>query len=170
MADVWQPTPPHSLIFGNLEALGDMVQKLPRGIHPHRTLHYIREKYDLPPVFYIDSFPFGWNICAIFDAEVAQQVVIEDPLPKHESIKKILWPIAGFNSLVATDGAEHRRWRNIFNPGFSTAHLMTLVDGIVDDTLVLLHVLGKYADAGEMFYLEHAMTKVTVDIIGRVVL
>ena len=47
---------------------------------------------------------------------------------------------------------------------------MTLVDGIVDDSLVFMDVLSKHADTGEIFSMEEAATRVTVDVIGRVVL
>lgn len=68
------------------------------------------------------------------------------------------------------DGAEHKRWRTLFNPGFSSAHLMMLVDGIVDDSIVFMEILGKHAEKQDIFSLEEAATRVTVDIIGRVVL
>ena len=68
------------------------------------------------------------------------------------------------------DGTEHKRWRAIFNPGFSSAHLMTLVGGIVDDSMVFTKILGRHAKKQEIFSLEEATTRATVDIIGRVVL
>ena len=71
---------------------------------------------------------------------------------------------------MSMDGAEHKRWRAIFNPGFSSAHLMTLVDGIVDDSMLFMKILGRHAEEQDIFSLEEAATRATVDIIGRVVL
>ena len=68
------------------------------------------------------------------------------------------------------NGAEHKRWRAIFNPGFSSAHLMTLVGGIVDDSMLFMEVLGRHAEEQDIFSLEEAATRATVDIIGRVLL
>ena len=68
------------------------------------------------------------------------------------------------------DGMEHKRWRAIFNPGFSSAHLMTLVGGIVDDSMLFTEILGMHAKKQDIFSLEELTTKATVDIIGRVVL
>ena len=68
------------------------------------------------------------------------------------------------------EGTEHKTWRAIFNPGFSSAHLMTLVGGIVDDSMVFTEILGRHAKKQDIFPLEEATTKLTVDIIGRVVL
>ena len=47
---------------------------------------------------------------------------------------------------------------------------MTLVSGIVDDALVLMEVLAEHAKAQDVFVFEEVATRVTVDIIGRVVL
>ena len=68
------------------------------------------------------------------------------------------------------DGLEHKRWRAIFNPGFSSAHLMTLVDGIVDDSMVFMDILGRHDEEQDIFSLEEAATRAALDIIGRVVL
>lgn len=95
---------------------------------------------------------------------------MQHSLPKHEAIAVAIWPLAGMNNLVSMNGPDHKRWRAIFNPGFSNAHLMSLMDGIVDDTVLFTEILAKHADAEDIFSLEDAATKVTVDIIGRVVL
>lgn len=118
----------------------------------------------------MDTWPFGYPICAIIDPEVANQVTVQHSLPKHGALAKVIWPLTGTKNLVSMNGPEHKRWRAIFNPGFSNAHLMSLVDGIVDDSLVFADILAKHADANDIFSLEDATTKATVDIIGRVVL
>lgn len=133
-------------------------------------IHYLRTQYKLPPIFYLDTWPFGHPICAIVDPEVAYQVTVHNSLPKHEVIPEMIWPLTGEKNLVSMDGAEHKRWRTIFNPGFSSAHLMTLVDGIVDDSMLFMEILGRHAEEQDIFSLEEAATRATVDIIGRVVL
>ena len=98
------------------------------------------------------------------------QVTVQNSLPKHPAIATEVGPLTGYNSLVIINGKEHKKWRNVFNPGFSHSHLMTLVDGVVDDSLLFMGILGKYADARYIFSMEEAATRLTVDIIGRVVL
>jgi cytochrome P450 len=68
------------------------------------------------------------------------------------------------------NGALWKKWRSIFNPGFATAHLMSLVPGIVDDGLVYADVLDEHAGSGKVFRLEEATTRLTIDVIGKVVL
>lgn len=98
------------------------------------------------------------------------QVTVQTSLPKHEALVDAIGPLTGYHSLVSIEGKEHRHWRNIFNPGFSHAHLMTLVGGIVDDGLVFMDILDKHTEDGDIFLLEEAATRLTVDIIVRVVL
>ena len=47
---------------------------------------------------------------------------------------------------------------------------MTLMEGIVEDTLVFCDNLDKYAKSGTTFSLDDAATRLTIDIIGRVAL
>ena len=143
---------------------------LPANIHPHTLTHYLKRAYDLPDLFYIDTWPLGHPILAIVDPEVANHVTVQHSLPKHPALESTILPITGPGSLVALDGPEHKRWRTIFNPGFSSAHLMTLVPGIVDDCMVFKEILSKHADRQDVLSLEVAATGVTVDVIGRVVL
>lgn len=133
-------------------------------------VHYLRIKYNLPPIFYMDTWPFGDPICAITDPDVAYQVTVKNSPPKHRALTSAIWPLAGMKNLISMHGPEHKRWRAIFSPGFSNAHLMSLVDGIVDDSLVFTDILAKHVDAKDIFSLEDATTKATVDIVGRVVL
>ena len=133
-------------------------------------IHYLRTQYDLPRIFYVDTWPIGPRICAIVDPDVAYQVTVQRSLPKHAELNRAIWPLAGTKNLVSMEGPEHKRWRAVFNPGFANGHLMTLVDGIVDDSLTFMDVLSKHAEKQDNFSLEEAATRVTVDIIGRVVL
>lgn len=68
------------------------------------------------------------------------------------------------------EGHEWKVWRSIFNPGFAPANLMGLVPNIVEEVEVFARVLGEWADGGEVVILEEVATKVTVDVIGKVVL
>jgi len=146
------------------------MASLPKNAHPHMMIHYLRIKYNLPPIFYIDTWPFGHPICAIIDPDMANQITVQNSLPKHVALVDMLRPLTGSENLVTMNGPEHKMWRAIFNPGFSNAHMMSLVDGIVDDALVFTEILAKHATGKDIFSLEDATTKATVDIIGRVVL
>ena len=162
--------PPYSFFWGHLKVFGEMVAELPPDIHPHTLPYYLHKKYNLPDVFYLDTWPIGQQICAIVEPEVAQQPTVLTSLPKHETLDASIWPITGYGSLAAMHGQEHKRWRSIFNPGFSSSHLMSLIPAIVGDCELFAGILEKHIETQDIFHLEEAATKVTIDIIGRVVL
>jgi cytochrome P450 len=87
----------------------------------------VREKYDLPPVFYLDLEPVDRSILVILDPQAAEEVSQNSNLPKHEQVRNVLEPLMGPQNLLTTDGALWKKWRTIFNPGFSVQHLMTQV-------------------------------------------
>lgn len=78
--------------------------------------------------------------------------------------------VTGARSMVFTDGAQWKKSRSLFNPGFSLPHLMTLVPTIVDDALIYRHNIGEHADSGEVRPIENALALLTIDIMGHVVL
>ncbi len=165
-----QPKPPHSFLLGNTPIMAEMFSQFPSRVHPHTVISYLRKKFNLPPIFYLETWPFGEPVCVVLDPDVASQVTVQPSLSKHRALEDIVLPLTGRDSLLTIEGKHHREWRNIFNPGFSNSHLMTLVDGIVQDSIVFTDILGKHADTGSIFLMEEAATRFTVDVIGRVVL
>ncbi len=150
--------------------MAKIFSQFPSRTHPHTVIPYLRKKFDLPPIFYLETWPFGDPVCVVLDPEVASQVTVQPSLQKHRALEEIVLPLTGRDSLLTIEGKLHKDWRNVFNPGFSNSHLMTLVDGIVQDSLVFLDILGEHADTGNTFLMEEAATRFTVDVIGRVVL
>lgn len=68
------------------------------------------------------------------------------------------------------EGQTWKTWRNIFNPGFASAHLMTLTPVIIKETLTLCDVLLSFDRRGEVFQMKRLTDPWTMDIIGKVVL
>lgn len=171
MFDTFKPTPPHSFLLGNLVTLGKLVSSLPSNLHPHSFFHFLQLKYpNLGPILYVDNWPFAYPICAVLDAEIANQCTQQHSLPKHEINKFYVEPIAGKHNLLTMEEEEWKRWRAVFNPGFASGHLMSLVPAIIDDILIFCSTLSKRAADGGVFQLVEDTTKLTIDVIGRVVL
>ena len=78
--------------------------------------------------------------------------------------------ITGGGDMLTSDGSQWKIWRSAFNPGFSVAHLMTMMPTIVDNVAIFAQNLQKHAINNELFRMEHHATRLTIDIIGRVVL
>lgn len=98
------------------------------------------------------------------------EITVKTSLPKHIEVAKFMKHIGGPGNLVSSEGAEWKKWRSAFNPGFSASHLMTLVPTIVDECVVFCKIMKEHARRNDLFRMETASTKLTVDIIGKVVL
>ncbi|KAL8702593.1 MAG: hypothetical protein Q9201_004225 [Fulgogasparrea decipioides] len=165
------PKPPWHPLFGNLLTMGKAAAAFPPDAHPHLFPSWLRKQYpELPPVFYVDLWPVAAPMLAIIDPVAAAQVTIQHSLQKHPSIQDYINPLVGKSNLVSLEGREWRMWRSIFNPGFSSGHLMSLVGCVVSDTVLFTKILSEYAASGTIFQLEDAATRLMVDIIGNVVL
>ena len=106
----------------------------------------------------------------IADPSAAAKVTIQPCLRKHQYTRDYMDILAGPLNMVTMEGKEWKQWRGIFNPGFSSGHLMSLVPEMVSDTVLFTQILLKHASTGKIFQLENAGTKLTIDIIGKVVL
>ncbi|KAL8809789.1 MAG: hypothetical protein Q9223_002882 [Gallowayella weberi] len=106
----------------------------------------------------------------VLDPGAANQVTVQTSLPKHRDIQDFVYPLIGEKNLVTLEGKEWKMWRAIFNPGFASGHMMSLVGSMVSDTIRFTEILSEYAVEGRVFELEDAATRLTVDIIGSVVL
>ncbi|KAI4256250.1 MAG: hypothetical protein L6R42_006327 [Xanthoria sp. 1 TBL-2021] len=165
------PKPPWNPIFGNLPTMGKASAAFPPRTHPHAFPHWIRQQHpELPPVFYVDIWPVADPMLIIADPAAAAQITIQNSLEKHSSTKEYVYPLLGEKNMVTLEGKEWKMWRGIFNPGFASGHLMSLVGGMVSDTVRFTGILSEYAAKEKVFELEEAVTRLTVDIIGNVVL
>lgn len=106
----------------------------------------------------------------VFDPDISRQVAQDNNMPKHAGLIPFMIHLAGPGDLVSSNGAHWKKWRGIMNPGFAASHLMTLASGIVDDAMVFTQKLARHAEKGEAFRLEEDVTRLTVDIIGKVCL
>ncbi|KAL8656067.1 MAG: hypothetical protein Q9210_000505 [Variospora velana] len=91
-------------------------------------------------------------------------------IPKAKTLRSFLQPLTGGEDLVTFEGDTWKRWRRIFNPGFSAAHVASLIPGMIEEAEVFKNALVEHATKGDLFYLEHLTLNLTIDIIGRVVM
>lgn len=98
------------------------------------------------------------------------QLTQENQIPKDKGLRHFLKPLTGEEDLVTLEGAAWKRWRAIFNPGFSANHISTLIPLMVEEVDIFKAILRKHAEKSDMFYLEEASLNLTIDIIGRVVM
>lgn len=121
-------------------------------------------------IAYIDSWPFGPPMLAVFHPDMMAQFTQETSLPKAELMRIEFQPFTQLNDLVLQEGQEWKKWRSIFNPGFSAKNLLSLVPQLIDEVLVFRDWLKDVAASGQVTKLEEQAGKMAIDVIGRVVL
>ncbi|TVY23578.1 putative sterigmatocystin biosynthesis P450 monooxygenase, partial [Lachnellula hyalina] len=140
-------------------------------VHGHVLPHQIERLFpDLGPTFYVGTWPFGPPILAIAAPDPAYQITQAHSLPKYYRLRQYMQPRTGGGDLVTMEGSEWKKWRNIFNPGFSSGHLMTLVPEIMQDVSRFCKVPRQTAERAEVVSMDTLTTRLSLDIIGRVAL
>ncbi|KAF2743074.1 cytochrome P450 [Sporormia fimetaria CBS 119925] len=165
------PMPPHSFLFGHLQLVADIVKNMPPYAHGVYVANAIRQKYPhLDTAFYLDVWPVGKPYLMVINPDMVHQFTQANQLPKDPGLTNFLAPLAGKQNLVTMEGAPWKTWRRIFNPGFSGAHILSLVPGMVDKIEVYRKKLERHAEKGGLFFLEEMVLNLTVDIIGGAVM
>ena len=166
------PQPPMTnWLLGHLEIAGECRRIFPNQAHVHNWARYIQKKYNMGDFFYVDWWPLGPRWLFMSDPElISQYVTTAQNLPKSILETAFLDKFLGDSNMVSIEGEKWKTQRSMFNPGFSTAHLMTLVPYIVDSSLVFCDVINQKAKTNHLFQLEGVGTHLTIDIIGKVVL
>src|SRR5436190_17719313 len=112
-------------LFGHLPIADECLSRLARGAYPHYYATYIREKWGLPEVFYVDWLPIGLLWCFIARPELSSQYVTTvQSLPKSPLESDQRNSFLDKNNMVSAEGYKWKSQRAIFNPGFSTSILM----------------------------------------------
>jgi cytochrome P450 len=96
--------------------------------------------------------------------------VSQSSLPKFWVYPKFIAHITGMKSMILTEGAEWKRARTLFNPGFAPSHLMTLVPSIVDDTRIFYGILAGLSESQKVTPIDDLLANLTIDIMGHIVL
>ncbi|EKG14239.1 hypothetical protein MPH_08614 [Macrophomina phaseolina MS6] len=165
------PQPPgHDPLFGHAKIIKELADELPPGLHPACYGYLLREKYNLPKAFYIDLWPFSDSWLVLADTELAEQVTTKPSITKFGALASMMQPFAGRKNLVVMEGEEWKRWRGIFNSGFSAANLAKHVPAIVRETEKFIARLSAKAASGEIFAMEPVAVDLTIEIIGHVIL
>ncbi|KAK8168539.1 cytochrome P450 [Phyllosticta citrichinensis] len=161
------PGPPHSYLLGHLSLVAQVAASQPFNVHHQVLMFLIAQQHGFDDFFYLDTWPFSDPLLVVVDPSYAQHLT---NLPKSPLITHMLDGLVGKNSLVAMNGLLWKTWRTMLNPGFSLTNLMTLVPEIVDRSIDFCDVLQEHARAGDLFRMEEIATRLTIDIIGKIVL
>lgn len=119
---------------------------------------------------YMDVWPMASPMLVVFHPDIMAQFTQETSLPKAPLLRRELMPLTGCIDLLNLEGAEWKRWRNIFNPGFSAKNLLSLIPEFLEEIQVFHDILTRAAKSGQTVQMDPLTTKVTTDIVGRAVM
>ena len=166
-----KPMPPHSFLLGHLQFVASIVQDMPPNAHGVYIADQIRQRYpEMDTAFYLDIWPVGKPYLMVIHPYLLYQLTQANQLPKDTGLQTFLKPLAGRQNLVTMEGPAWKRWRSIFNPGFSASHISSLVPGMVEKIEIFKEKVQEHANTGEMFFLEEMALNLTIDIIGGTVM
>ncbi|KAE9371570.1 cytochrome P450 [Stipitochalara longipes BDJ] len=156
--------------FGSIPAIASLFKHSPRDTHPMATMTLLYRKYQLGSIYFLDNWPaLSVRQLVINDPAIAAQVS-QSSLPKFFLYPKFIAHVTGKKSMILTEGAEWRRARTLFNPGFALSHLMTLVPSIVDDTQIFHGILSDLSESQKITPIDDLLAKLTIDIMAHIIL
>jgi cytochrome P450 len=163
--------PPWNPILGNMLVLPPILKALPRDAQQPDAFSDLSKNFPQSDgLFYLDLWPFSNPLLIISSPSLAIQTCQQHDLPKPAVLDPFFRPLAGGDSLFTMNGAEWKRSRALFNPGFNASNLLGQMGQIVDEAEVYVQVLREYAVRGEMFSLDEVTLWFTMDVIGSVTL
>lgn len=147
------------------------MSKVPSDVHGHILPNQVKIRMpELGPIFYLDTWPFSPPLLVVVGPDEAHQITEEQSLPKFHTLSEYMRPITGGNDLVSMEGDQWKKWRSLFNPGFASGHLTTLVPIMVEEMLFFCEKLRDHAKKSDIFPLDPHTARLSLDIIGRVAL
>lgn len=147
------------------------MSKLPADVHYHVLPRQIQMAFpNLGPLFYIDTWPYGPPMLVTTSPNTANQFTTVHSLPKFAAMREYMEPMTGEMDLTTLEGQAWRTWRTIFQPGFSSSHLMTKVPQMIEDVLIFCETLRARAASSEIFQMDPVIINLSLDIIGRLTL
>ncbi|KAF1976199.1 cytochrome P450 [Bimuria novae-zelandiae CBS 107.79] len=155
--------------FGHLRVLDQKLQRLPSDANVYMAMEDMVKDHSDTEVFLMDYWPVFQPVLMISGPDLAIQASIKHDLPKPRDQQDSFRPIIGGPSLITMNEQQWKRWRSLFNPGFSASHMLELVPTIVDSVQVFREQLRGHVDK-DVFKLDDMTTRLTMDIITKTTL
>ncbi len=131
-----------------------------------------QDHFEREGAFFIDLWPMSGLCFAVVSPHIANSVQQTSKLSMQRPylLPRFFKPIAGGPNLFDMREEEWKPWRAVFSKGFSTEHFLSLVPGMVKETLVYAQTFRDLAKKQEMFSLDSVSLRYMMDVIGRTIL
>ena len=150
-----------------------MIDRLPQNAHYQYAFGDIaREHFPKEGVFYFDPWPVSGLFLVVISPTVANQIHAnpEISMERPTLLPRFFKPICGGPNMFDLREKEWKPWRAVFSRGFSADHVLSLVPGMVDETVVYCETLQSHALKKDMFHLDLTTLRFTIDVIGKTIL
>lgn len=164
--------PPWNPILGYLLALPPIIKTLPGDTQQPDAFEALCKAHETDnSIIYVDMWPFADPMLVVGSPPLAAQVCSPElDLPKPPILRRFFSPLAGGENLFTANGAEWKRSRALFNPGFSAAYVLQRTAHVVAEARVYVDVLREHARRGAVFSLDDVTCWYTLDIVGSLTL
>jgi cytochrome P450 len=161
--------PPWDFAAGHLKTLPSLLEMLPKGSQHSDAFTLLSYNFvDADSCFYIDVWPITSPLLIITSPELAIQACQEHDLPKPDILIPFFAPFAGGPNLFDMNGAEWKRSRALFNPGFSANVMLECMPQIIEEADIYVALLREHARKGDTFSLDKLTCDYMMDAIGAV--
>jgi len=169
------PQHPTDLVWGHLRLMGNHIRRHKPDAHIDMAFADMHRALGSPPLMFLDSRPLNEPVLLVANYETADLVIkasdrFPTSPPKPLSSLNRLFYLFGPTSLFAETGEDWKRLRKRFNPGFAPSYLASFTPDILDKGLIFLDRLDALAKSADTFPLMHYTTRLTFDVIGKVVM
>jgi cytochrome P450 len=158
-----------SWVFGHLLVLQKYVDKLPLDAAVTYATQALCDEFADAELYFMDFWPVYPPLYIVFGPELAHQISNKYNMPKTANVSSFMEPITGGPNLLTMNGDEWRRWRALFNPGFSTGAMLHNVPLVVDSVLTFREKLIEMIGKGH-FSLDDFASRLTLEVILKVTL
>jgi cytochrome P450 len=123
--------------------------------------------------YYIDLWPMTGITLVIISPKIGTQLTQTNAqlnCNRPKLLQRFFGPITGGPTMFDVNEAAWKPWRTLFNKGFHSDHINSLVPGIIEEVSVYTEILRAAAKKGEMLFLEPLTLRFMIDVIGKTIL
>jgi cytochrome P450 len=163
--------PNHSFFFGHLLYLKSVLDRLPKDAHYQYGFATIaREVFYDTGAFYMDLWPMSGLFLTVVSPKIGVEITQTNPKLTSERprlLRRFMKPITGGLTIFDLDEKEWKPWRAVFNKGFQSDRMYSLVPSMVQETQVFAGTLRGLAKKGIICSLDPIILRFMIDIIGK---
>ncbi|KAH8698046.1 sterigmatocystin biosynthesis P450 monooxygenase StcS [Phaeosphaeriaceae sp. PMI808] len=166
--------PNHSFFFGHLLHLKSVLDRLPSDAHYQYGFATIaRESFYETGAFYMDLWPMSGLFLTVVSPAIGVEITQTNPKLTSERpylLRRFLKPITGGLTIFDLPEKDWKPWRAVFNKGFHSERMYSLVPSMVEEVQVFARTLRGLAEKGEVCFLDPITLRFMIDMIGKTAL